>query len=391
MNLPLNFSPTQALKQVGDWAGVYGDDSNAGDYDIFGDVSVNGGARDASSGIIVGGQGTLNPGWVLGSNTAATYQPTQNNSASNNKTTPTGTGTSTTGTTRTSLPQQEDPYAKFGGKEAYDNKVNEVNVTQQGYKSGAQTTLGDVKNKYSTDTDTFLTGIEGEQGDINRGSAKNQLNLRQSINNIVRDIQTGLRSAGVMLGNYNASDSGATDAIAKAYAGAGNRQSGEARGAANDVFEEYQKAQGLLNTKREKGKTDLDTWGDTEVKRVQSDFTNKLNVLDADAKTKGLPGADKSMVGAVVADAIAQLAEINTSRDTRLAGIKQWTPDETMQEAIRLENAGQAGTAFSTQDPNVQWGGNGQAMSGARLTQMPLYVKNKDQLATVPSSKSKNK
>lgn len=375
--LPGGFSPTQALKQVGDYAGVYGDNSQGADYDVFSERSFSGGARDpveGTDGFWGGQQGQVNEGWS---------PTTQGGYVQGATTTTPNDGGGGGGGTRQVV--QADPYAQWGGKANYDAQRGQYGVTAGGYRQGAQTALGDVGNEYDTKTRNFLNTIEDSQGEINRGGAQNQLNLRQSMANIIRGIQTGIRSGGVALAGMNASDSGASEALSRAYAKVGNTQTGEARGQAADEFSELQRSQGQLDRTRDEGIGDLDTWADTETNRVKSDLSSKLQVLDAEAKAKGFNGAvDTGMVDAVVGEAIGRLAQIDQRRQQRMGGIKQWSPDQIIQEAIRMEQQGVAGNAFSVEGPDVNYGGQAAPLKGAPIGRLPIYTKGKDELSTVP-------
>lgn len=366
MRLPGGFSPTQALHTVADKANPF--DGTDTDYDVFSDYSVRGGDRSPANGSFIGPQ-------VQGASTTVPSAPT-------------GGGGVTGGSTPV---YTTDPYAAFGGKAAFDAKRNTFGVTQGNYAGGARQSLTDVGNTYDAKNNAFVNDIETGQGDVNRGFAGNELNLRRSMQNIVRGIQSGIRSGGVALAGMNASDSGAADAMSRAYAKVGNTQTGEARGQAATEAEELQRQQGQLNTKRAQGEADLGTYRDTETGRVRGDFSGKLDALDANAQAGGFGGVvDKSLVDQVLGEALSRLTQIDQSRGQRLAGVQQWSPDEIMREAIRLDELGAAGNAFQVTGPEVVYGGGGQ-MTGAPMGgELPIYMKGKDQgLATIPITRTK--
>lgn len=382
MTLPGGFSPTQALRTVADKANPF--DGTNTDYNVFSNVSVAGGARSPSDGSFIGAEPTTtNAGWVLGANNGYNYVPPADTGGGT--TAPTSGGTGGTGTV--------DPYARWGGQAAYNSAVNNYGVSANNQAGGARQSLTDVGNTYDAKTNTFVNDITGGQGELNRGFAGNELNLRRSMQNIIRSIQSGIRSGGVALAGVNASDSGASDAMARAYARSGNEQTGEARGQAAEGFEELQRQQGALNTKRTEGEANLGTYRDTETGRVRGDFGGKLDALSADAEANGFGGVvDKSVVDQVLGEALARLSGIDQSRSQRLSGVQQWSPDEIMKEAIRLDELGQAGNAFSTTGPEVSYGGNGNPINGAVMGEMPIYVKGKDQgIASIPLSRTKTK
>ena len=280
-----------------------------------------------------------------------------------------------------------DPYARWGGQAGFNAARGGIETSQNNYRAGAETSLRDVGNEYDTKTNRFVNEITDSQGGINKGLSSNALNLRTTMANIVKGIQQGIRSGGVALAGMNAMDSGAADAMARAYADVGNNQTSDARGEAGLKFEELQGQQGLLNRTKNEGINELDRWGDTETDRVRGDFSSKLSSLAADASSKGIAGfGDQSLVSQVLDSALQRLAQIDQGRNQRLEGVRQWTPEEIMAEAIRMENMGESGNAFTVNGPSVNYGGGTPAMGGAPLNQLPIYTKAKDELAVVPKT-----
>lgn len=374
--LPGGFSPKEALKQVGDWTGVYGDDRQGADYDVFGDYSVDGGVRNAvdDRGLGIGGQGQVKPGWVqtpsggyvLGANTQG---------AGNN---PAGGGGGGGGAAPV------DPYARWGGQAAYNAQRGAFQNRSGDYRNEASTALRDKTNTYDQTTRDWLDSVEDSQGGLNRRSSSNALNLRTSMGNIIRNIQDGIKSGNVMLAGMNSLSSGAAEAIARAYAKVGNRQTGEARGQAGAENEAIALEQQNLGRSIANKSKDLDTYRDTETGRVRTDFSTKLRGVQDQANAGGYGEVvDMGVVDQVLNEAMARLQQIDAGRNQRLSGIKAWTPEQIMQEAIRMEQQGQAGNAFSVEGANVNYGG-AQNMGGAPITNMPLFLKNRDQLSVTP-------
>lgn len=375
----MNISWGNLAREVGDTVNPFNGDV---DYDISPDISVAGGARNNATGGVwgVGAQGQVNPGWtpsqggyVLGQNTGnGGQQPVQQ-----------GGGDSGGSSTRVVA----DPYARWGGKANFDAMRGQYGATQGGYEAGARQSATDTGNTYDQKSRDWVNSIQDEQSGINREGAQNQLNLRQSMGNIVRGIQQGIKSGNVSLAGMNALSSGAAEALARAYAKVGNQQTGEARGQAASVTDDLALKQGTINRKREEGVNDLNTFRDTETGRIRGDFSNKLGLLKSDAESKGVGDVvNTGLVDQVIGEAMARLQQIDQTRNQRLSGIKSLTPDEIMQEAIRMEQAGQAGDAFQVADTNVSYG-NGQ--SGAQLSQVPIYMKNRDQFSQVPTASKK--
>ena len=380
--LPGGFSPTQALKQVGDWAGVYGDNRQGADYDVFSKRSFDGGARDpapGTGGFWGGNQGAVNPGWVQtptgGYVIRASTQGAGNNPAGGG-----GGGGGGGG----SAPA--DPYARWGGRAAFDSQRGAFVNKSGDYREEASSSLRDKGNTYDQTTRDWLNSVEDTQGGLNRRSGQNALNLRTSMANIVRGIQDGIKSGNVMLAGMNALSSSAAEAIARAYAKVGNRQTGEARGQAAQEDEAIALEQANLGRTIADKSKDLDTYRDTELGRVRSDFSSKLRGIQDQANAGGYGSVvDMNMVDQVLGEAMQRMAAIDASRQQRLGGIKAWTPEQIMQEAIRMENAGQAGNAFSVDGADVNYNSGGAPTNGAPVSNLPIYLKNKDQLS-VPGS-----
>lgn len=367
MTLPGGFSPKQALKQAGDNINPF---NGTTDYDVFSQYQFGGGDRQATG-------GWVSPQW---SSSEVAGAPAPSSAPAPTSSTAGGGGY-----------VAPDPYARWGGEAQYNAQRDNYSTSARNQRSGAQTQLRDVGNTYDDRTNSYVDDITGGQGDLNRGFSGNELNLRRSMQNIVRSIQSGVRSGGVALAGVNASDSGASDAMARAYAKSGNQQSGEARGQAGEKFEDLQRQQGSLEQKRRRGAESLDRWGDTETGRVRSDFGGKIDALSADAEANGFGGVvDKSVVDQVLGEALARLSGIDQSRNSRLAGVKQWTPDQIMKEAIRLDELGVAGNTFNTTGPEVSYGGNGVPINGAVMGEMPIYVRGKDEgIANIPLTRTK--
>lgn len=362
-----NFIPginvRNAIKQVGSFAGL----APRGDYDVLDHVTNSNRP----------GQVQINrlPDVTSSPRVIQSGSPQQVQGAQN-------TGNNTGGTATRVV---ADPYARWGGVSGFNAAKGKLDANATGYRQGAETSLRDVGDEYTGKVNRFVNEITDSQGGINQGLARNALNLRTTMADIVRGIQTGIRSGGVALAGMNASDSGAADAMARAYAQVGNNQTSDARGEAGVQFEELQQQQGALDRTRREGIDEQGRWTGTETDRVRNDFNSKLDSLAAMAAAEGIGGyGDKGVVSQVVDAALSRLAEINQSRDSRLAGVRQWSGDEVTKEALRLEGLGQTGDAFSVEGPNVNYGG-AQPLAGAPQAQLPIYTKSRDELATIPT------
>lgn len=340
-----------ALKQVGSFVGL----APKGDYDVLDGVTNSNRA----------GQVQMNlPDVTSGPNLVGTPS-VQSGGGGGGSSSP----VVTTGETAT----------QAAARIAAENKArmaNQYGITAGGYKTAAQTSLRDLGNTYEDSVNQLVNDFTTGQGDINSKAAQNELNLRQSMANIIKGIQTGIRSGNVSLAGMNASDSGASEALSRAYARVGNNQSAEANSQAATVSDQLATSQRDLNRKKEEGISTLDRNRATELDRVRNDFGTKIDQLIADASSNGIGGvADRSIVDQVLNEALSRLTGLTQQRDQRLSGVQAFTPQQIAEEAARLQALGQTGNAFQVADPTVQYGGSNSPVSNGGL---PIYVKGRE-------------
>lgn len=262
-----------------------------------------------------------------------------------------------------------------------------IETSQRGYRDAASQQAIDVRNKYQNDVQKFLATIQNGQDDINSGKANTALNLRRSMSNIAGGIRQGIKSGGVQLANMNATDSGAADAMARAYATMGNQQAGDANNEAALKFGELDTAQVKLNRDRDEGVQGFDREREAEVSRIRGDLRNKLAVLDAQAAAEGVNGAvNMGIVDAVVNQAVAQLAAVDKMRGQRLGAIKALGMNEVNQRAAQMDQAGMEGTSpFIAGNEGIAFGVGGESPMGAATSQLPQYARDENgQLIVAP-------
>ena len=336
-----------------DTAGKAATQFKGGDADWIPGVSVAGGDRNPTS-------GWIGPTAIAQSTSNPTPTPT-----------PTG-GTQQQAAARIAAQQaaaQQEAQRKNQLRGQYTSAFNNERDAQ------AQA-LREYGDQYSDANNTvvnkFRTGVEG----VNKQAAQNELNLRQSMANIIKNIQTGVRSGNVSLAGMNASDSGAADALARAYARVGNNQSAEANSQAATVTDELRQQMGQFAKERDDSLASLNTGRDTKLAGIRQDFASKIDSLFQGAEGEGLGGiVDKNVVNSVLNDALARLTSLNSQRDAQLAEIKQWGQPQIAEEAARLQALGQTGNAFAVADPTVQYGGSNSPVSNGGL---PIYVKGRE-------------
>jgi len=351
-----------------DTAGKLKQTISGGDADWLPSVSVAGGDR-SPVGPSVFGVGAQGPTQVKGVSTPTpqqpTYQPTYQEPANQG----------VLGSDGRWYPSAAAATA------AKADKVRKSTLTSQaGYRDAATQQGTDVRNKYQADVQKFLATIQNGQDDINSGKANNALNLRRSMSNIAGGIRQGIKSGGVQLANMNATDSGAADAMARAYAQMGNQQAGDANNEAALKFGELDTTQVKLNRDRDEGVQGFDREREAEVSRIRGDLRNKLAALDAQAAAEGVNGVvDMGIVDAVVNQAVSQLAAVDSMRQRRLGAVKALGMDQVNQRAAEMDSAGMEGTApFAAGNEGIAFGVSGESPMGAATSQLPQYARDED-------------
>ena len=273
-------------------------------------------------------------------------------------------------------------YANAGQAQAAQRADIErgVRTSQAGYRDAATQQATDVRNKYQNDTQKWLATLQNTQDEINSGLANNALNLRRSMSNIASGIRQGIKSGGVQLANMNAVDSGAAEAMARAYATMGNQQAGDANNEAALAANELNTQQVKLNRDREEGIAGFDREREAELSRIRGDLHNKLAALDAEAASKGVNGVvDMNIVNAVVNQAVAQLAAVDNIRKQRLGGISAFDAARANQEAARMDEMGMEGSSpFSAGTEGIAFGQGGESPMGAATSQLPQYARDEN-------------
>lgn len=339
------------------------------DMDIIDGVSVRGGDRNPVGNAFIGATAPQVKGVTTGpENLTPPTQPTGN-----------------TGVIGSDGQWYPSAAAATAAKAAQTRR--NIQTTQNGYSDAASQQATDVRNKYQGDVQKFLATIQNGQDDINSGMANNALNLRRSMSNIAGGIRQGIKSGGVQLANMNATDSGAADAMARAYATMGNQQAGDANNEAALKEAELNTQQVKLTRDRDEGVAGFDRERDAEVNRIRGDLRNKLALLDAQGAAEGVNGAvDMGIVDRVINQAVAQLAAVDQMRSQRLAGVTALDKAGANAKAAEMDVAGMEGTSpFSAGTEGIAFGVGGESPAGAATSQLPQYARDENgNLIAVP-------
>lgn len=274
-------------------------------------------------------------------------------------------GTSSTPTSAT------DPYAKYGGKTAYDSLVSGFNTQKSNiYGTAGEAAVSQGVGLKGSILD-FIDSLRSGQSRLDTQGINNEMALRQGREGIMGMVGRGIRSGGTLLANKNAADSSAASAIARAYGDIGRRQ-------LSSVGNQYE----LENRNIQQGQTDLETQRSAGVRRIQDAKTQTINNLVLDARNK-FAALDAQIAEASLPDRInIEQAKEQVRQDvlSKLAFLDQELANQSniqptslearRAEATRLAGAGQAPADsfnFTDQFP-------AQFQGGGLPSELPLFV-----------------
>lgn len=264
-----------------------------------------------------------------------------------------------------------------------DNARRGFGIERGGIESGYRTKVTDNTNSYRGKGQGFTNDLRTGQEGVNSGRANNALNTRRSMGAIATDVRTGLRSGGVALANMNATDSGAADAMARAWAVTGNNQAGVVRNEAQLVTDQLNADQVKLDRQEAQGIASLSNWRSTETNRISNQLYNELQVLENKAVTEGVGGVvDMGYRDRLIAAATQELNDIDNTVRAELGAINGLTPEQVEQQALAMEAAGSGvRNPFAVEETTVQT-----PESGAPISQIggPVRRPEDELLAPVP-------
>lgn len=279
-----------------------------------------------------------------------------------------------------------DPLGtKWASRAAYDANMQHIRsgagVKQGGYQSEAENTLRGNANTFRNDSQDLVTGMTQGQNTINTGRANNALNLRRSMAGIASGIRQGIRSGGVNLANMNALDSGASNAMAMAFARQGNSQAGQVNNESQIAENNFATEQQNLSIQQQQGVQRLKATRENAVRAVSDKLFQNLRELDADVASKGVTGAvDMGIRDRVIAQANAELNQIDQQTQAELAKVQGLSYDQVQERAQGLDQAGaQVANPFAVEGGRVQFGQGQGSPVGAPLGQIAQGPRYRDE------------
>lgn len=355
-------NPFQAVGQA--VAGVAKGHANA-IQNMFG-VDVTPGFNVQKTGNVVANQqGFYTPTTVnMGGRAAPSVQSTQVNYGPG---TASGGGNGGGGVQNVATQYVDPTYTDSTGRtwanaNAFQNNVNNVrrnvNVKQGGYETEGRSSNAGNRLAYGNDSQDLITGQRTGQNTINSGRVNNALNLRRSMAGIASGVRQGIRSGAVNLANMNAMDSGASEAMSRAFARQGNTQAGQANNEAQLVENQLGTEQQNLLTQRDQGMGRLKGWRENKVREVSDKLWQNLQELDASAQGEGVAGAvDMGIRDRVIADANNELNAIDAATQAELSKITALDYGQVQEQASQMDAAGAlASNPFAVESGTVQFG-----------------------------------
>ena len=261
-------------------------------------------------------------------------------------------------------------WANKGEFQRNQDKVRRnVGVKQTGYLDSARSNVRGAKSAYNNDAEDFVTGLRQGQNTINSNRVNNALNLRRSMAGIASGVRQGIRSGAVNLANMNAMDSGASSALAQAFARQGNSQAAGVNNEAQIAENQFATEQTNLGLQRQQGLGRLKSWRDNKVKDISSTLWQNLAEIDAMAQDEGLGGlVDMGARDRIVAEANQELNNIDAITQRELGKIQSLDMGQVNEQASGLDAAGAlVNNPFAFEGGTVQWGQEPTPPAGAPI------------------------
>lgn len=274
-----------------------------------------------------------------------------------------------------------DPYAAWGGADAYNSLVNQFNSQHQNILGSAGEAGDAYGSQYGRGITTFLENARLGQNSLDLKGAKNELAKSQGVQGVLGMVGRGIKSAGVMLAGKNAGNSSAAGALASAYGDQGRRQLGSIGNQYEMGNQEIATDQNAFDVQQNQGVRELQGKKDDFINSTVLDARNQLAALDAQIAGASLPNRiaidqEKEQVKQTLLQKLQGFdAQLNQGR----AGIQASSVDQRRQAASDMQRAGQSLGAdafqYSTETP-------GQLQNtGPFASELPLFTLGKRRVA----------
>lgn len=274
-------------------------------------------------------------------------------------------------------PTYVDPYAQWGGQDAYNRLVSGFDTQKNNIYSTATDAANNYGLGYKNSVLDFIDSLKTGQMSIDNKAVNNVLAKQRGTADILGMVNRGISSGGVLLANKNASDSSAAGAIARAYGNIGQRQQSNV----NNQFElgnrDISQAQANFDMQEQSGVRNLTTSKEQAINTIVADARNQLASLDAQMANASLPGriAIENEKEAIRQKVIGQLSQYDAALSSGTAAIHPMDQNARIAEATRLASLGQApSTQFNyTTDTPVQF-----QNTGPFASELPIFTYNRN-------------
>lgn len=274
----------------------------------------------------------------------------------------------------TTAPQVDHTWDAWGGQANYNNLMNNFNTQKQGILDSTNQAGAAAGQSYGRSIEDTMDALRQNQNKINGQGMQNELAKRQGTQGVLGMVSRGLKQGGTMLAQKNATNSSATEALAKAYADLGRRQMSNVGNQYETGNREVASAQYEQDLQKSRGVKRLGEDKNTIVNSIVSDAQNKLGQLQG--AMAGASLGDRINIQQEIANvrqnAMNQLQGYDSVLSEKAAGVQATNLDQRRSAALAAASAGTApenAFNFTTQAP-VQLQG-GQASSNLPIYTMP--------------------
>lgn len=265
---------------------------------------------------------------------------------------------------------------------AYDPEAARRSALQSGFDSQKSNIYGTARDaasiagrKIGGSITDFIGDLRSGQRGIDEQGIQAMLAKKQGYNSINDMVGQGIRSGNLMLGNNNAGDSSAAQAIAEAYGQIGRK---ELSGVGNEYAQkerENQLAQEQLLEQQQAGIGRIQGSKQDMIDNIVLEARNKLAELDAAIVDADLPTriAIEQERNAIKSEVTGMLSKFDSQLTQGVKGIKAKSAEQRQAEAYQLANEGVAADQafnFSTEIPQ-QFQGTGPSAGGLPLFSLP--------------------
>jgi hypothetical protein len=269
-----------------------------------------------------------------------------------------------------------DPYAKYGGVANYNNYLNNFNTQQQNVDQTSGLAGANAGISQGTSINQYLDSLKQNQKNLDNQATQNYLAKQSGNQGILDWVGQGIRSGGVMLANKNASNSSASDALARAYGQQGRQQMAGVNQQFAQDQNKVQQGEDAMQTDIAAHIRDLPAWKTQTVNGIVSSAQQQLGQIDQTMAYLSMPQrvnmeAQKQQI---TQDVLSKLQSL----DGQLAQAHGVQPQSTQDIQASANKLFQAGTApenaynFSTDVPTQFQG------TGPFASDLPVFAPSKN-------------